>query len=210
MDVPHHVTQRGNRGLDVFFTDDDRQQYLVWLAEYAALHALKVWAYCLMTNHVHLVVVPGSPEALARVLRPLQMRYSQRINSAHQWAGHLWHGRYFSCPLDADHLWAAVRYVERNPVRAGLVEVAEDYEWSSARVHCGLRRDPVLSPDIPLLHAVPDWRGWLREPENNTTLALLRNRTRDGMPCGDDAFVERIAGMVGRPLAKRPQGRPRK
>jgi putative transposase len=207
---PHHITHRGNRGVDVFFSDDDRQQYLVWLAEYTERHELKVWAYCLMTNHVHLIVVPASEESMARVLQALQLRHAQKVNAQNEWTGHLWHGRYYSSPLDDRHLWEAVRYVESNPVRAGLVKSAEQYDWSSAPAHCGLRPDPVLSPDLPLLKKIDDWSAWLREPLDDVTLELIRRRTRKCLPCGDDRFLGRIGELVGRKLLDRPPGRPRK
>ena len=109
--VPHHVTQTGNRGGDVFFPPEDRQQYLVWLSRYCKAHGLKVWAYCLMTNHIHLIAVPAASDALGRVLRPLQMRHAQRVNAAQGWRGHLWGDRYYACALDETHLWEAARYV---------------------------------------------------------------------------------------------------
>jgi len=208
--LPHHVTQRGNRGADVFFTSADRQDYLIRLGEYADQHGLRVWAYCLMANHVHLVVVPERPESLAAVLRPLHMRHAQRMNEQHGWVGHLWQGRYFSCALDEAHLWDAVRYVECNPVRAGLVVEAADYPWSSAAPHCGLRKDPVLSPDLPLLGTVRNWPAWLRETGDTAEFELIRRRTLRGLPCGAEAFVEHVARLMGRPLLERPRGRPRK
>lgn len=208
--LPHHITHRGNRGVDVFFSDDDRQQYLIWLAEYAERHELKVWAYCLMTNHVHLIVVPTTEESMARVLQALQLRHAQKVNAQNEWTGHLWHGRYYSCPMDDAHLWEAVRYVESNPVRAGLVDAAEQYDWSSAPPHCGLRGDPVPSADLPLLKKVDDWSSWLREPPDDATVERIRQRTQKGLPCGDDSFMRRIGELVGRTLLDRPRGRPRK
>jgi putative transposase len=208
--VPHHVTQTGNRNGDVFFSDDDRQQYLLWLSGYCKAHGVKVWAYCLMTNHIHLIAVPASSDSFQRVLRPMQMRHAQRVNAAQAWRGHLWGDRYYACALDDRHLWEAVRYVERNPVRAGVVSVAETYPWSSARAHCGPRNDPVLSYDLPLLASVDNWSEWLRIPEEEGVVQFLRHRTRRGLPCGGDAFVKRIAGLTGLDLADRHRGRPRK
>jgi len=115
--VPHHVTQRGHRREDVFFSDDDRLAYIDWLKDYAEKHDVEILAYCLMTNHIHLIAVPGSEDGLEKMLKPLHMRYAQRINRERSWKGHLWQGRFFSSALDEDYLWAAVRYVERNPVR---------------------------------------------------------------------------------------------
>ncbi len=133
--VPHHITQRGNRRCQVFFSDADRRTYLAWLQSDAKHHGLEVLAYCLMTNHVHLVAVPAGPHSMERALRHLHMRYAQRINRMKDWKGHVWQGRYFSAALDESYFWAAIRYVEQNPVRAGLVSRAEDYPWSSARAH---------------------------------------------------------------------------
>jgi REP element-mobilizing transposase RayT len=135
---PHHVTQRGNRRADVFETDDDRHAYLRFLKKYGERHGLDIWAYCLMTNHIHLVAVPEREESLARALRDAHTVYAMRFNTRTQMSGHVWQGRFYSCVLDESHLWAAVRYVERNPVRAGMVDRAEDHPWSSARAHCGL------------------------------------------------------------------------
>jgi putative transposase len=108
-DVPHHVTQRGNRREDVLFTDEDRRTYLEWLKAYCDKHAVAVLAYCLMTNHVHLVAVPAGDDGLEQALKPLHMRYAQRINRRRGWSGHLWQGRFFSSPLDEAYLWAALR-----------------------------------------------------------------------------------------------------
>ena len=143
--VPHHITQRGNRRDDVFFSDEDRLSYLDWLHEYCKKHDVDVLAYCLMTNHIHIVAVPNSEDGLQRVLKPLHMRYAQRVNRAKGWKGHLWQGRFFSSPLDDAYLLAAIRYVERNSIRVGLADKAEDYRWSSAAAHCGQRGDKVLS-----------------------------------------------------------------
>ena len=98
-----------------------------------------------MTNHIHLVAVPMTEDSLQRALKPLHMRYAQRINRSHDWKGHLWQGRYFSSTLDETYLWAAIRYVERNPVRARMVRKAENYSWSSAQAHCRHRQDTVLT-----------------------------------------------------------------
>jgi len=207
--VPHHVTQRGNRRADVFWTDQDRRRYLVLLEEYAARHALEIWAYCLMTNHVHFVAVPRGIDSLARTFKPVDMRYSQYVNRTQHLTGHLWQGRPFSCPLDDAHLWAAVRYVERNPVRAGLEARAEDYPWSSAAAHCGRRTDGLICGSLEKRGVIEDWRGWLAEAEDEKMVGLLRRRTRTGRPAGDAAFVARLEALAGRILAARSVGRPK-
>ena len=209
-DLPHHVTQRGNRREDVFFDDKDRRRYLLLLLEYSRKHALDIWAYCLMTNHVHFVAVPRASDSLAATFKPVDMRYTQHVNRRLHATGHLWQGRFYSCPLDDEHLWAAVRYVERNPVRAGIVTRAEKYPWSSAAAHCGGRLDPLVSGDLESRGVVDDWSAWLRQADDKTMLKMLRMRTRTGRPAGDGAFVARLEELSGRLLAPRKGLRPRK
>ena len=107
--VPHHITQRGNRREDVFFSDDDRHSYLTWLKDYCHQHHVEILAYCLMTNHLHLVAVPATEEGLHRVLKPLHLRYAQQHNRQRDWKSHVGQGRYFSSPLDDTYTWAAIR-----------------------------------------------------------------------------------------------------
>src|SRR5208337_2974495 len=130
--VPHHLTQRGNRRQKVFFGQDDYEAYLELLREWCAERGVEVWAYCLMPNHVHLIVVPQSEEGLRRAIGEAHRRYTRRVNFREDWRGHLWQGRFASFPVDEEHLIAAARYVERNPVRARLARRAWDYRWSSA------------------------------------------------------------------------------
>ncbi len=211
--VPHHITQRGNRREKVFFTNADRQAYLTWLQEYAGKHGVDILAYCLMTNHVHLVAVPATEDGLQNVFKPLHMRYAQRINRARGWKGHVWQGRFFSSPLDEAYLWAAIRYVERNPVRARMVRKAENYRWSSALAHCGLRPDGVLTTKPSWrkpFEAIGDWSAWLAEGDAPEQLNELRRNAAKGLPCGSEKFVQKLEKLAGRALQYRPQGRPRK
>lgn len=211
--VAHHVTQRGNRRCRVFFRDAHRFAYLSWLQEYSAMHSIEVLAYCLMPNHVHLVLVPATADGLQRMMKPLHMRYAQRVNRDRGWHGHLWQGRYFSSALDETYLWAAIRYVERNPVRARLVARAEDFPWSSARGHCGLARDPLLNMLSPLqrrLAGIGDWPGWLRERDADESLEVLRTHADRSLPCGATDFIESLEQGAGRSLRCRPRGRPPK
>ena len=206
------LPQRGNRRADVFFTDEDRRAYLDWLKAYCGEHAVAILGYCLMTNHVHLVVVPDSDDGLQRALKPLHMRYAQHVNRSRGWRGHLWQGRSFSSPLDDAYLWAALRYVERNPVRARMVRRAESYPWSSAAAHCGRRADAVLTPARvwrERLTAVGDWSAWLGEGDEAEELAVLRRNVDEGLPCGSAAFIGRLEALADRPLRFRPIGRPR-
>jgi len=211
--IPHHVTQRGNRREDVFFTDADRTAYLKWLAEYAEKHRVDVLAYCLMTNHIHLVVVPSGERALHRMLKPLHMRYAQRINRRKGWKGHLWQGRFFSSALDENYLWAAIRYVERNPVRAKMVRKAENYPWSSAAGHCGLRADRVLCHKpfwLKQFDSMSNWSAWLSAGDASDQLEILRRNADKGLPCGSEIFISRLEKLMGRAWAFKPPGRPKK
>ena len=205
---PHHVTQRGNRRADVFETDGDREAYLRYLRAYSGKRGLTVWAYCLMTNHVHLVAVPEREASLGETLRDAHTVYAMHFNGRTKLSGHVWQGRFYSCTLDDAHLWAAVRYAELNPVRAGMVARAEDYPWSSAAAHCGLRNDPVLTPGLPMLEAIPDWSAWLHAPleGDDSTFQTLRRHTHSGRPCGSAAFVERLEQLIGRRLRPKPRG----
>ena len=209
--LPYHITQRGNRREDIFFEDGDRKKYLEWLQEYSNKHGLKIWAYCLMTNHVHLVVVPQYKDSLEKVMRPLNMRYAQYINSSRQWNGHLWQGRFFSSILNERYLWFAVRYVELNPIRARIVDNAEDYPWSSAAAHCGKRKDNILALDFPPAGIIENWATWIRESERSEDedIDILRRNTQKGLPCGNETFVAGLENRLDRLLRFRPPGRPR-
>ncbi len=210
--MPHHVTQRGNRREDVFFDDEDREAYLLWLREYAMEHRVEIAAYCLMSNHIHLILIPSTEDGLQAVLKPLHMRYAQRLNRANGVQGHVWQGRYFSSVLDGDYFRAAVRYVERNPVRARMVRKAENYQWSSAKGHCGLIADPLLKAKPSwraTMDDVTDWSAWLAEPDTEEALLVLRRNAMMGLPCGSESFIKKIEKKTGRALHYRPRGRPK-
>src|SRR4051794_15803990 len=133
--IAHHVTQRGNRRQEGFFSDEDYGAYKALVAEACAQNGVRCLAWCLMPNHVHLIMVPSTADGLRAALADAHRRYSRRINFAKGWTGYLWQGRFASYPMDEAHLMAAVRYVELNPVKAKLVRRAEDWPWSSARAH---------------------------------------------------------------------------
>jgi REP-associated tyrosine transposase len=211
--VPHHITQRGNRREDIFHSDEDRKIYLSWLGEYSRLHKVEILAYCLMTNHIHLIAVPKTDTGLQSVLKPLHMRYAQRFNRQRGWQGHVWQGRYFSSPLDEAYTWAAIRYVERNPVRARMVRKAERYRWSSAAAHCQLRTDELLTTKAlwqKQFAQIEDWSGWLAERDEAEELAVIRRNSEKGLPCGTERFVKKLEKKIGRTLQYRPLGRPKK
>ena len=207
---PHHVTQRGNERRDVFFTPADRQVYLGLLQQYTELYRVQVLGFCLMTNHVHLVLVPERAGAMAKTLREVQMRYSQYRHAVERGNGHLWQSRYYSCPLDPARLGSVMRYVELNPVRAGLVDQPETYPWSSAAAH-------LRASDPSNLLALEDWnqcwtaRQWgdiLRNGADEA--ASIREATYGGRPLGSEAFVAQLESYLDRPLKRGSPGRPRK
>jgi putative transposase len=193
----------------VFETDDDRRAYLRFLKKYGERHGLDIWAYCLMTNHIHLVAVPEREESLARALRDTHTVYAMRFNTRTQLSGHVWQGRFYSCVLDEAHLWAAVRYVERNPVCAGMVDRAEDHPWSSAPGHCGLATDTLLSKEFPPPGVIENWAEWLRVEDDPDPDAVdrIRRQTSTGRPCGGSRFVAQLENLLGRLLRPAKRGR---
>jgi len=140
-DVPHHLTQRGNRRQTIFFGASDYADYVDLLSTHCRDAGVGIWAWCLMPNHVHLIVVPPNPSALGKAIGDANRRYSWQINRREGWRGSLWQGRFGSCPMDEPHTLMAMRYVEQNPVRARMVERPEQWPWSSARAHLGLGTD---------------------------------------------------------------------
>lgn len=203
---PHHVTQRGVRRMDVFFSDDDRRAYLDLLSKHAASCGITFLAWCLMPNHIHLVAVPEEATSLARGIGEAHRRYTRRVNFRNGWRGYLFQGRFYSCPLEGRHTMAAVRYVLRNPVRAGLTPHPWEYRWSSARWMVGESPEDRLAKPSPMLEDVSDWRAFLSVPGQD--LGDFRRHTRTGRPLGSSAFVDHVEATLGRRV--RPQRRGRK
>jgi putative transposase len=210
--VPHHVTHRGNHRERVFFSPGDPEAYLYLLREHAQRHAITIAAYCLMPNHVHLVAIPSTPEGLYRALKAIHGQYAQRVNRMRDQSGHLWQGRFFSSPLDACYFLNATRYVELNPVRAGMVSIADEYPWSSAAAHCGLRNDPIVEAHPPhsVLSGITNWSRWLAEGVADEISRTLRLHASQNLPCGSPEFMARVEQAAGRKLQFRSPGRPKK
>jgi putative transposase len=200
--LPHHVTHRGNYRQRTFFSERDYRLYVRYLEAACAATGTAVWAWCLMPNHIHLVLVPSVESGLSAVLHRTQGRYTRAINAREKWDGQLWQGRFASFVMDEPHLLACARYVELNPVRAGLVARAADWPWSSARTHLGGPADPLTDPG-PLLERWPEWRSVLEAGDDVQSLEAIRERERSGRPLGSDAFLDRLARATGRPLRPR-------
>jgi putative transposase len=213
--VAYHITQRGNARRDVFESQGDRLVYLSLLRQYARLHQLSLLGYCLMSNHVHLVAIPHRPDSMARALLHAHGRYAACLNTRQGASGHVWQGRYYSCPLDQRHLWAALRYAECNPVRAAMLSAPEDFPWSSAAAHCS-GEDPQHILDLEPWRdywTPPDWRFFLHATgagERDAEAGEIRAHTHTGRPLGSSGFVRDLERELGRSLAPHKGGRPPK
>ncbi len=211
--VPHQITQRGNRRQETFFCEADYEAYIELMAEWCDREGVEVWAYCLMPNHVHLIAVPDTHESLRRAIGEAHRRYTRRVNLREGWRGHLWQGRFASFPLDEGHTVRAARYMELNPVRAGLVSRPEQYHWSSAAAHIAGRDDGLVRVE-PLVEMVGEgtWEEFLGGSVSREEAELLRRHERTGRPLGDEGFVRRLEDALGcvlRPKKRGPKG-PRK
>jgi len=204
--IPHHVVQRGNRKQKVFFKQEDKAEYLKILKLQTELFGVEVWAYCLMDNHVHLIVRPDRRESLIRGIAETHQLYTRMINFREGWRGYLWQGRFQSFPLEERYLVAAVRYVERNPVRAKIVDRAEDYLWSSARSHVAKVEDSILS-DFYLTKEIEDWKAFLRQGDEESDLKLIRRHGKTGRPLGEIGFIQRLENQLGIELIRKKPGR---
>ncbi|MBI4744503.1 MAG: transposase [Actinobacteria bacterium] len=206
--IAHHVTQRGNYQQPVFEHEEDYKKYCDWFKEYAKRYCITTYAYCLMNNHVHFIVSPKTEEGLARLFNTLHMRYAQYINKRRKATGHLWQGRFFSCLLDEQHLYRAIRYVERNPVRAKIAQYAWTYKWSSAKEHTGYDIS-----SIPLNRKFEmeanEWKDYLKETDDEM-ITEIRMKTQRGLAMGTEQFIQKIESKLNRSLVCLGPGRPKK
>ena len=216
-DVPHHVTQRGNRRLPVFFSDDDRRAYLALLAASCAAQGSVCLAWCLMDNHIHLILVPRNADGLRATLGEAHRQYCRRVNFRKGWRGYLFQGRFGSYPMDDAHLMAAVRYVENNPVAAGMVEEAADWPWSSARSHVAGKRakDDPLTDVAALDKHVRNWRAMLRvgleAGDSVEDAEAIEARMRTGRPLASADWIADAEAAMNRKLGPERRGpKPRK
>lgn len=217
--VPHHITQRGNNRQDVFLCDEDRLRYLEFLRDKLQQHGVRIMAWCLMSNHVHLVAVPDSSDSLALALGQAHARYALDWNRRHNRVGHLWQNRFFSCSLDRGHLLQAMRYVEQNPARARMVASASQWRWSSAAAHTNPAiEDALLDPQwrhwwTEARLGEWDFEGWFRmmaEAQSEGEVSQVRRATQTGEPFGPLEFIREMEAASGRRLKVLDRGRPPK
>ena len=202
---PHHITQRGNRRQDAFFKEEDYIEYLNLLKHWCSEQQVEIWSYCLMTNHVHLIVTPGKTSNLSRAIAETHRRYTRMVNFRENWRGYLWQGRFASYPMDKTYLLKAAAYVELNPVKAGMVKKPEQYRWSS--VHAHLKgKDPFdLVDGQKLLAICGDWRQYLKQAMKESEDEFIQHSTT-GRPLGSSRFVKKAEKILGRDLQKKKPG----
>lgn len=203
--LPHHATQRGIRKKRTFFKALDYLTYLELVREHKDKAGVAIWAYCLMPNHIHMVIVPESESSLAKFLGPVHCKYATKLNATHGWSGHLWQQRFYSVPMDERHTLAALRYVELNPVRAGLCKNPEEWRWSSARANVGCGADDLVDT-VATKSIVSDWSAFLEETTPAAVQDELRAQTRTGRPGGDDEFIEMLEAKTRRTIRKQRTG----
>ena len=210
--VPHCITHRGNNRQDVLLSDEDRRRYQNLLQQQLEACGVSLLGWCWMTNHVHLIAVPRQPDSFARLVRGTHARYAQEFNRRYRRSGHLWQSRFFSRALGADQLVDALAYVDRNPVRAGLVGEATAYLWSSAAAHETAEDESGLLDwaEFRSIRAIAGWKGRLSRPIEAATLGRLRHATRCGAPFGSAELVKGLEGRFKRNLVARHRGRPSK
>ncbi len=203
---PHPVTQRGNRRAQTFIEDGDYALYESLLAEAARKAEAEIWCYCLMPNHVHIIIVPSDKDGLRRTFADAHRRYTGYINARMRVTGHLWQGRFGSVVMDEEHLACAVRYVSLNPVRAGLAERAQDWRWSSVSHHLS-GRDSKLVKVAPVLERYGDFAAFLDQQEDSAeAYKALRHSETTGRPLGSGGWIEKLSVLTGRQLKPQKRG----
>lgn len=207
--LSHHVTQRGNGRARTFFGDDDYALYRDLLRDHCAGAGVTVWAWVLMPNHVHLILVPSDPDGLRRALSQVHRRYAGAIHARLRRTGHFWQGRFGCAAMDEAHCLVALRYVAMNPVRAGLVARAADWAWSSVRTQLGFVNDGMTDTDAVAALA-PDFAAILAAAEDVEATRRLRQAETVGRPIGSQHFVSALENDYRRTLSPARRGRPRK
>jgi putative transposase len=204
--VPHHVTQRGNRRERIFFEAGDEAVYLDLLSSQLRRCAVECWAYCLMPNHVHLILTPSDESGLARAVGEAHRRYTAFVGARGGWTGHLFQGRFGSVAMDEDHLMAAFRFVALNPVKAKLVERAEDWQWASTRAHLAGLDTPYVKVE-PALSRAPDFAAFVAvTPDENPLWSDVLRAETIGRPVGAKEWIAQLEHIHRRTFSPQKRG----
>ena len=208
-EFPHHIIQRGNRRQKVFFDENDYSEYLKLLNKYSRKFKVDILAYCLMPNHVHIIVTPHEDKSLAQAIGETHRNYTRFINFREKWRGYLWQGRFSSYVLDERYLLAVTRYMLLNPVKAKIVKKPWDYKWSSARYHMKITGDFPVKDNL-LRGLIGNWKDFLNTVSDNDDIKLLQLHERTGRPLGDNTFIEELESLLKVNLKKKRAGRKKK
>ena len=213
IDFPHHIVQRGNNRQRIFFDDNDKKKYLDLLRRYSEECSCKINAYCLMPNHIHMILIPLLINALSKMMQKLSLGYTQYINKKYKRTGRLWECRFYSSLIEKEmYLWAACRYIARNPVRAKIVEKIEEYKWSSAsaRYYYKVEQSNFVAPIWHDNLEKQEYMKFLDQPDNENDLTIIRKTILKGTPLGSANFIKCISEKLGITIKTKPKGRPRK
>ena len=215
---PLHIMVKGHNSQPIFFSDEERRSYLEWLRDAAREYDLAIHAYALMPNHVHILATPKTELSASRVMQSVGRRYAQMFNRVHGTTGTVWEGRYRSCLVDPDTFFLLCqKYIEQNPLRAGLVQKPEDWHWSSYRHHVGAETIPWIS-DHPSYWALANtpferqltWQKSVLDSLNRVDLEKVSSHLNFGWPLASDQLLKQLSQKISRPLAPRRAGRPKK
>lgn len=216
--VPWHIIQRGNNRSDCFFADEDYQRYLNELTILAPKFECAIHAYVLMTNHVHLLLTPKNTDSTALLMKNLGQRYVQYVNRSYKRSGTLWEGRFRSCLTQSEnYVLACYRYIEMNPVRAGMVNQAKNYLWSSFHANAGGQESTILTPQEEYLalgktreERLAAYNALFNNGTNDSTLHEIRSATNSNLVLGNAAFQQKMSDLLGRRVSPGKVGRPAK
>ncbi len=205
--TPHHITQRGVRSMNIFFKHEDYLYYKELLLTQSKLHGLKIISYCLMTNHIHIIAIPKNKDSLSKAIGETHRLYTRKINFEQKVKGHLFQERFYSTPLDDEHLFNAIKYVEQNPVKAFMVKYPWDYKYTSCLKRLNLVKEDKLLSNYKPIDDIINYKEFLEEDANDKT---IEEKTRTGKPCGNDSFYDRIKLLTGVDYKNKKAGRPKK
>lgn len=209
--LPHHLFQRGNNKQNVFPELKDKDFFVKEVKRQAEENNVRVGAYCLMTNHFHFLLFPDTKESFIKFVKSVSQKHSQFFNRKYKRTGKVWENRYKLNIVDPEACWVLARYIERNPIRAGLIERAEDYECSSARVHLCGGIDNLVTEDI-LKGKREEYIEFFHEKDadNEKELCRIRDVIQQQKAMGSKDFLEKLQEQFGVDFNTRMRGRPRK